>query len=99
MPQLAIAWTLRNPFVSTVLLGGTKVAHIEENSKVFSVVSKLTPQILGRIDDILSQEGSGEGAAGATQAGHGVLPAAVRDAADPNGGDATGRLSMPNFQL
>lgn len=53
MPQLAIAWTLSNAHVSTVLLGGTKVRHIEENIASLKVVSKLTGEVLARIDQAM----------------------------------------------
>jgi voltage-dependent potassium channel beta subunit len=50
---LAIAWCLKNPNVSTVILGASKVAQLEENLKASEAASKLTPEILTRIDEIL----------------------------------------------
>jgi voltage-dependent potassium channel beta subunit len=52
--QLAIAWCLRNPRVSTVITGASKVSQVEENLKAADVVAKLTPAVLERIDGIVA---------------------------------------------
>jgi voltage-dependent potassium channel beta subunit len=49
----AIAWCLKNPHVSTVILGASKVAQLDENLKASEAAAKLTPDILTRIDEIL----------------------------------------------
>jgi voltage-dependent potassium channel beta subunit len=49
---LAIAWCLKNPHVSTVILGASKVAQLEENLKASEAVAKLTPELLEKIDDL-----------------------------------------------
>ena len=51
--QLAIAWVARNPKVSTVLLGATKVSQIEENLGAISVVERLTDEHMAAIDEIM----------------------------------------------
>lgn len=51
--QLAIAWCLANPHVSTVILGTSKIAQLRENLGALKFVPLLTPEILGRIDDLL----------------------------------------------
>lgn len=51
--QLALAWILRQPGVSSVITGATKVQHIEDNAAAASVV--LSDDVLARIDE-LSQE-------------------------------------------
>lgn len=53
MGQLALAWTLKNPHVSTVLLGATSPAQVEENLGAVAVARALTPEIQGRIEAIL----------------------------------------------
>lgn len=53
LPQLAIAWCLLNPNVSTVLLGASKTWQLEENMKALDVIPKLTPEIQQRIEGIL----------------------------------------------
>jgi voltage-dependent potassium channel beta subunit len=51
--QLALAWCLRNPGVSSVITGATKVGQVEENVNAASVL--LSAEIIDRIDDILGE--------------------------------------------
>jgi voltage-dependent potassium channel beta subunit len=53
LAQLALAWCVHNPRVSTVITGATRVEQIAENMKALDVVSKLTPEVLARIDGIV----------------------------------------------
>ena len=50
LAQLAIAWCARNPRVSTVITGASRVSQVEENMKAADVVPKLTPEVMARID-------------------------------------------------
>ncbi len=50
--QLAIAWVNRNPHVSTVILGASKLAQLQDNLKALELTPKLTPEVLARIDAI-----------------------------------------------
>jgi len=52
MSQLALAWCLKNPFVSTVITGASRVAQVHENMKAAEYVDKLTPEIMQKIDAI-----------------------------------------------
>jgi voltage-dependent potassium channel beta subunit len=52
LPRLAIAWCLRNPHVSTVILGASKVGQLRENLGALETVDKLTPALLKRIEAI-----------------------------------------------
>lgn len=52
MAQLAIAWINRNPRVSTVILGASKLSQLQDNLGALAVTPKLTPEILARIDAI-----------------------------------------------
>lgn len=54
LAQLAIAWCLRNPNVSTVITGATKLGQLEENMQAMDAVELLTDEILERIDSILA---------------------------------------------
>ena len=56
LSQLSIAWCLKNPFVSTVITGATRVEQVKENMKASEVAPKLTPEILERIDKIFKIE-------------------------------------------
>jgi len=48
--QLALAWCLKNPNVSTVITGATSVKQVKENMKAIQVALKLAPEVLVRID-------------------------------------------------
>ena len=50
--QLAIAWINRNPRVSTVILGASKLAQLHDNIKALELTPKLTPDVLARIDAV-----------------------------------------------
>jgi voltage-dependent potassium channel beta subunit len=52
LAQLALAWILKNPNVSTVITGASRVEQLHENLKAADVASKLTPDILARIDTV-----------------------------------------------
>ncbi len=52
LAQLALAWCLKNPFVSTVITGASCVEQVHENMKASDVVDKITPGMLARIDEI-----------------------------------------------
>lgn len=51
--QLAIAWCLKNPNVSTVILGASRVSQITENLGALGAVEALDDEVLGRLDSIL----------------------------------------------
>jgi voltage-dependent potassium channel beta subunit len=53
LAQLALAWCVRNPRVSAVITGATRVEQIAENMKALEVVPKLGAEILARIDAIV----------------------------------------------
>ncbi|MCA9233329.1 MAG: aldo/keto reductase, partial [Planctomycetales bacterium] len=50
IPKLAIAWCLKNPNVSTVILGASKVAHLEETLESLDTVPLLTAEVMEQID-------------------------------------------------
>ncbi len=50
--QLAIAWCAKNPNVSTVITGASRVSQVEENMGAADVISKLTPEVMARIDSL-----------------------------------------------
>jgi voltage-dependent potassium channel beta subunit len=53
MPQLALAWCLKNPHVSTVITGASKTEQVRENMKAGEVVGKLTDEVMQRIEMVL----------------------------------------------
>jgi aryl-alcohol dehydrogenase-like predicted oxidoreductase len=48
--QLAIAWVNRNPRVSTVILGASKLSQLRENLAAIELAPKLTPDVVVRMD-------------------------------------------------
>lgn len=53
LPQLSIAWCLKNPNVSTVILGATKLNQLKENVKSLEAVSLLTDDVMQKIEKIM----------------------------------------------
>lgn len=54
LAQLSIAWCLKNPHVSTVMVGASKREQLEENLKAAAFKEKLTPDVMKQIEKILS---------------------------------------------
>lgn len=55
MTHLALAWCLKNPNVSSVILGASKVSQLEDNLKSLEVVPLLTQEVMDDIDAILEK--------------------------------------------
>jgi aryl-alcohol dehydrogenase-like predicted oxidoreductase len=56
LAQLAIAWCLFNPNVSTVITGASRVEQVSENMKAMDVVEKLSPEVIDRIEEIVANK-------------------------------------------
>ncbi len=54
LAQMALAWCLKNPDVSTVITGASRPQQVHENMKALDVVAKLTPEVMKRLDGIVS---------------------------------------------
>ena len=50
--QLAIAWVAKNPRVSTVITGASKLSQLQSNLGAVDVMPKLTPEVMAKIDAI-----------------------------------------------
>jgi voltage-dependent potassium channel beta subunit len=50
--QLAIAWVAKNPRVSTVITGASKLSQLQSNLQAVDVLPKLTPEVMAKIDAI-----------------------------------------------
>ena len=48
--QLALAWCLKNPNVSTVITGASRVSQVHENMKALDVAPKLTAEVVKAIE-------------------------------------------------
>jgi aryl-alcohol dehydrogenase-like predicted oxidoreductase len=49
---LSLAWCLKNPFLSSVITGASRVEQVKENLRASEIAPKLTPEILKQIDTI-----------------------------------------------
>ena len=56
MPQLAIAWLLRLPEMTSVILGASKLSQLKENLKAADLKKKLSADVLKRIEAILGND-------------------------------------------
>jgi len=52
--QFAIAWCLKNPHVSSVILGASRRAQLEENLGALDAVGQLDDAVMRRIDAALA---------------------------------------------
>lgn len=53
---LSIAWCIKNPNVSTAILGATKKQQLLENLKALDAVNLLTPDVMEKIDKIMQNK-------------------------------------------
>lgn len=58
--RLALAWCLKNPHVSTVLLGASKVEQLKENLHCLSAVPLLTEEVMQSIEAVLDNKPKGD---------------------------------------
>jgi voltage-dependent potassium channel beta subunit len=56
MAQLALAWCLKNPYVSTVITGASRPEQVYENMKALEIVARLTDPVVERIESILENK-------------------------------------------
>jgi len=56
LSQLSLAWCLKNPNVSTVILGASRVEQLHENLKAQKVAPKLIPRVMEKIDKAFGVE-------------------------------------------
>jgi aryl-alcohol dehydrogenase-like predicted oxidoreductase len=56
LPQLALAWCLKNPHVSTVILGASKKNHLLDNIQSLEKIHLITPELNQAIELILDNK-------------------------------------------
>jgi aryl-alcohol dehydrogenase-like predicted oxidoreductase len=59
--QLALAWLLRLPEMSSVITGASRASQVHENLKAAELKDKLTSDVLERIEVILDNDPNREG--------------------------------------
>ncbi|MDP2008169.1 MAG: aldo/keto reductase [Rubrivivax sp.] len=52
LAQLAIAWVAKNPHVSTVITGASKLSQLQANLGALDLLDRLTPEVMARINAI-----------------------------------------------
>jgi aryl-alcohol dehydrogenase-like predicted oxidoreductase len=57
--QLALAWCLKNPNVSTVITGASRREQVVQNIQALDVVPRLTDEVMSRIEEILGNKPEG----------------------------------------
>ena len=60
MAQLALAWCLKNPHVSTVITGASRAEQVVENMKALEVAAQLSDAIMQQIENILENKPEAE---------------------------------------
>jgi len=53
LAQLALAWCLKNPHVSTVITGASSVAQVRENMKAVDIAARIDADVLEHIDRLV----------------------------------------------
>jgi voltage-dependent potassium channel beta subunit len=56
MAQLSIGWCIKNPNVTTAILGATNRSQLTENLGALEASGKLSPDVMARIDDIVKSK-------------------------------------------
>lgn len=56
MSTLALAWVLKNPNVSSAIIGASTPEQVYENCQAVVVVDKMTPEIMAEVDEILGNK-------------------------------------------
>ena len=54
--HLALLWCNANPHVSTVILGASKLSQLKDNLKALDSKSKMTPELLAKIEEIVGNK-------------------------------------------
>jgi len=55
LAQFALAWCAKNPNVSTVITGASRVEQVHENLKALEVLPKLTDDVMKKVDKIVGK--------------------------------------------
>ncbi len=56
LAKLSLAWCLKNPHVSTVILGASRPAQLEENLTALDVVPLLSDDVMSRVETIVGNK-------------------------------------------
>ena len=56
LSQLALAWCLKNPNVSPVITGASRVEQVNENMKALDVLEQLDDGVMKRTEEVLQKK-------------------------------------------
>jgi voltage-dependent potassium channel beta subunit len=56
LPKFSIAWCLKNPNVSTVILGASKTEQLHETLSSFDVLPLMTDEVMQKVEEIMSNK-------------------------------------------
>ena len=56
LAQLALAWCLKSPYVSTVITGASQPEQVVENMKALEVAPKVTSEVMEKIEAVLGNK-------------------------------------------
>jgi len=56
LPELALAWCLKNPRVSTVITGASRPEQVAQNMRALDAVKLLTDDVMDKIEKILGNK-------------------------------------------
>ena len=54
LAELSLAWCVKNPHVSTVITGASRVEQVVQNMKALDAVPLLTDEVLAKVDEALA---------------------------------------------
>ena len=57
--HLSLAWCLKNPNVSTVILGASRLSQLEDNLQAMQTLETLTPEVMEKIETIVGNKPAG----------------------------------------
>ncbi|OYZ00452.1 MAG: aldo/keto reductase [Sphingobacteriia bacterium 28-36-52] len=56
LPALSIAWCIKNPNVTTAILGATKKEQLIDNLTALKALTLITPEVIGKIEAIMQNK-------------------------------------------
>ncbi|MCX6880450.1 MAG: aldo/keto reductase [Verrucomicrobia bacterium] len=56
LAQMALAWCLKNPNVSTVITGASRTSQVTENMQAIDVLPNLTGDVMASIEAVLQNQ-------------------------------------------
>ncbi len=59
LTHLALGWCLKNPNVSTVILGASRLSQLQDNLRTLDILDKMDDDVMERIEHILGNTPSG----------------------------------------